>query len=117
MTLRPFVMPNDSFAQRLYASIGWKKTRAAYMASVHGLCEECLKQGLITPATQVHHITPLTPSNIDDPAVALGWDNLEALCDKHHAEAHKGRGKAFRWDEKGNLIRGEAPSSLRKRRP
>ena len=101
----PFcVMPNDSFAHPLYASTAWKKTRAAYMKSVHGLCEECLKQGLVVPATQVHHKVHLTPENVNDPSVTLNWDNLEALCDEHHAQAHKGRGKNFLWDDFGNIL-------------
>lgn len=53
-----------------------------------GLCEKCLEEGVITPATRVHHKVHLTPENVNNPDIALNWDNLEALCEKHHAAEH-----------------------------
>ena len=36
----------------------------------------------------MHHKTHLTPDNIDDPSVALNFDNLELLCREHHMQEH-----------------------------
>lgn len=72
-----------------YKTIRWKECRNAYMKYARGLCEECLKKGLFTPAQIVHHKIHLTPETINDPNIALNWDNLEAVCRKCHAEVHE----------------------------
>jgi hypothetical protein len=39
----------------------------------------------------VHHKVYLTENNITGPEIALGFENLEALCDTcHQLEHHKG---------------------------
>jgi len=81
-----------------------------------GLCERCLKQGEVKPAEVVHHKTPLTPENVDDPAVSLNPDNLVALCHDCHTEAHRRLGTGamngrkveeprVRFDEEGNVVK------------
>ena len=92
---------DPEFADAFYKSWPWKRCRAAYLASVGGLCERCAKLGLIVPADQVHHKTKLTPANLDDPAVTLNWDNLEALCFDCHQEEHKP--KRWRCDPDGHV--------------
>ena len=72
-----------------YNSMAWQNTSKAYRQSVGGLCECCMKRGLVTPAEIVHHKTPLTDENINDLSISLSWDNLEALCRLCHAEAHE----------------------------
>ena len=52
----------------------------------------------------IHHKKELTPENINDPAVALSFDNLELLCDEHHNRQHKAKAKRYTFDAKGNLI-------------
>lgn len=74
-----------------YNSTAWKRCREAYKSKVGGLCERCLAEGIITPAEEIHHRVPLTPETINDPAVSLNFDNLEALCRKHHQLAHRDR--------------------------
>lgn len=65
-----------------YNSGKWHRVSAAYMSSRHYICERCGK-----PATICHHKTWLNGSNVYDPNIALGFDNLEALCiDCHNAE-------------------------------
>ena len=59
------------------------------------------------PGVIVHHKIELTPRNIDDPAIALGEDNLETVCRTCHALIHEGTppladGLAF--DADGNII-------------
>ena len=53
----------------------WKKTRADHLQR-NPLCEECLKQGVYTPASQVHHRKKL----VDRPDLKHETDNLESIC-------------------------------------
>ena len=76
------------FAKAFYKTKQWKNCRAAYMASVGGLCERCYRNGLIVPGTMVHHKIHLTPDNIKDPMIALNWNNLELLCRDCHNDEH-----------------------------
>jgi 5-methylcytosine-specific restriction endonuclease McrA len=77
------------FARAFYDSPAWKRTRRAYASSVGGLCERCIRSGLYTPGVIVHHINHLTPENINNPDIALGWSNLELVCRECHAEIHE----------------------------
>ena len=80
-----------------YTSKEWRKTRDAYYRIQCGRCERCMAEVLagarrvedINPGIIVHHKKELTPENINDPAVALSFDNLELLCDEHHNRQHK----------------------------
>lgn len=38
---------------------GWKRIRDRY-AAAHPLCEQCLKEGRLTPVEEVHHILPIS---------------------------------------------------------
>ena len=92
-----------------YSSQAWKDARRNYKQSVGGLCEECLKKGIITPADIVHHKKPLTDENVSDLSISLGWCNLQALCRQCHANAHEEMyaqrtGKRYRIDENGKVI-------------
>lgn len=49
----------------------------------------------------MHHKVKLTPENVNNPDIALNWDNLELLCKKCHLEEH--RGKRWRADESGHV--------------
>lgn len=60
----------------------WKKIRNAY-AQAHPLCEECLKQGRLTPLDEVHHIIPV------DRGGTNSWNNLMSLCHSCHEKIHK----------------------------
>ena len=74
--------------QKFYGCILWKELRDSVMVERHGLCEECLKNGIITAATVVHHRVHVGPENINDPSITLNPDNLVCLCDRHHKLAH-----------------------------
>lgn len=96
------------FAKAFYRSNAWRKTRAAYIKSVDGLCERCLKKGQYVPGWIVHHKRYLTIYNIDNPNVSLNWDNLEYVCqDCHNKEHHQKESvieDGLMFDETGNLI-------------
>lgn len=95
-----------------YTSKEWRKTRDTYYRIQCGRCERCMAEVLagvrrvedINPGIIVHHKKELTPENINDPAVALSFDNLELLCDEHHNRQHKAKAKRYTFDAKGNLI-------------
>lgn len=97
------------FARAFYRSQSWKRTREAYFRRRRGLCERCFAHGIITPGEIVHHKQHLTPDNIDDPAISLGFDNLELLCRPCHAGEHpeiypERKAQRVAFDENGNTV-------------
>jgi len=52
----------------------WDKLRPLILGRDKHLCQECARQGRITPATTVDHIKAKANGGTDDP------DNLESLC-------------------------------------
>ena len=91
------------WAADFYSSKAWKECRDAYRQSVGGVCETCLERGLYTPAEIVHHIKPLTPETINDPAISLNPANLRAVCRECHAAAHGARQRRYKLDELGRV--------------
>jgi len=57
----------------------WKRIRDRYITA-HPLCEQCEKNGRITPAEEVHHIKPLSQGGTNDVR------NLMSLCTPCHSE-------------------------------
>lgn len=111
---------HEQFANRFYSSGAWKQCRREFVKARGRMCERCLAKGLIVVGTkerplEVHHKIPLTPENIDDPAVALDWDNLELLCkDCHETERQRANGRRWLVDDEGRVIarkdRGHSPA-------
>lgn len=99
------------FALSFYRGQPWRRTRDAYMRLGHGLCEECLKEGVYTPAVIVHHKIHLSPENIDDPDITLSFDNLERVCNLCHAKLHPeiydmdDDTMGTEFDQDGNVLR------------
>lgn len=118
------------YARRFYSSKRWQDTRNAYAKSKHHLCERCLAQGLFSPGEIVHHREHLTPTTIENPEIALSWDNLELLCRRCHAEEHgqtfdqlnerkreeRQQRRRFFVDENGAVHAAEAPPFSQKKR-
>lgn len=76
------------FSYSFYHSRQWKDTRkgfVAYRVSLDGgLCEICKdKLGKIA-----HHKVHLTPKNIRNSDVALGFNNLQFVCHECHMDIH-----------------------------
>ena len=97
----------QDYANVFYKSQAWQKTRAAYMASQHYVCERCGGVARI-----VHHRTYITAQNIGDVHITLDWANLEALCmDCHNAEHLGGAvcAEGLRFDSSGNLVQVNHP--------
>jgi len=93
------------FAKAFYAGKAWQQCRAGYIKTVDGLCERCSAAGVIKPGYIVHHKIPLTPKNINDPAVSLSWHTLEYLCkDCHEARHRQERPAPLQFDSAGQPI-------------
>jgi 5-methylcytosine-specific restriction protein A len=67
-------------ANRFYASVAWRRLRAAFLAE-HPLCHDCRERGRLVPANEVHHIN----DRIAYPMLALQWNNLMSLCKVCHS--------------------------------
>lgn len=67
----------------------WKRIRDLYIAA-HPLCEQCQKQSKTTPATEIHHIKPISRGGSND------FSNLMALCTPCHSEITAREGSRWR---------------------
>lgn len=69
--------------QSFYNSAEWKALRNYKWGMANGLCEHCLKKGIVRAGREVHHIIPIE----EDWNKRLDFDNLVLLCsDCHNAE-------------------------------
>lgn len=91
-----------NFARKFYSSKSWRTKSSAYRIE-HPLCERCLKHGIYTKSTCVHHKEHISRMNQYDWNILLGDDNLEALCDDCHAKEHA-KYTSYEFDEDGTLI-------------
>ncbi len=75
---------------KIYNSPNWKKLRLGYLMQ-HPLCEQCLKEDKITPATEVHHIKPISTGSDELAMKSIAYNayNLMALCKDCHHKIHK----------------------------
>ena len=94
------------FARKFYSSKAWQDCRNEYAARVHYLCERCLKRGIYRPGVIVHHKIEIDPVTIEQPEVALNFNNLELLCRDCHAEVHKAssKGRGYFFGNNGEVI-------------
>jgi len=93
---------SDGIYKKFYSTKRWQQCREAYKKSKGYLCERCLANGIVRPATEVHHKIRLTPSNIYDESITLNWANLMCVCEQCHDELH-GRAKRYTVDEYGRV--------------
>lgn len=71
------------YSKAFYHSAAWQKLAQRIREERFFLCELCNK-----PAKTVHHIKPITPSNIDDPTITMNPANLQLLCHACHEAIH-----------------------------
>lgn len=86
----------DSAVRRRYGR-AWKRIRDRHI-SLHPLCEECKKNGKLTPVEEVHHIIPLSRGGTH------AADNLMSLCKSCHSKITALDGN--RWNKKRNYPEG-----------
>lgn len=98
--------------QRFYNTSTWHKLRALKLEQVCYLCEDCLAEGKITEATDVHHMLSFAEKGISEAERQRRFtdiDNLVCLCRYHHLLRHglvkdkKKNGKGDIDNEKGDL--------------
>jgi hypothetical protein len=97
------------WAEKFYKSKAWQECRQAYFIYRHGICERCGRPGEI-----VHHKEYLTPANINDPNITMGFDNLELLCQDCHNKEHSKQPsikEGLTFDAEGNPVQ-SPPSTL-----
>ena len=75
-------MKNTLKEQGFYHWPVWRRLRIQALERDHYLCQECLRQGRLTAATEVHHKQEIRTH----PELALVLSNLESLCWKCHEE-------------------------------
>lgn len=91
------------FAKPFYDSKVWKDTRKQILRRASFTCEECG----VERASEVHHIIPLTPDNINDPSITLNPKNLRALGSVCHKKITKGASDVvagYVFDDQGNVV-------------
>lgn len=74
---------------KFYNTKLWRELRYQKLLE-QPLCEECLKRGKITSATQVHHIVEFS-LGIDEQQqweLFLDYENLESICNNCHKRIH-----------------------------
>ena len=91
------------YAEAFYNSGAWKECRESFKKSKRYLCEDCLAKGMFTPGEIVHHITHITPENVNDPSITLNFNNLRLLCRKCHGEEHQQRDRRYVIDCDGHI--------------
>jgi len=81
----PFRTEDKSERDKFYGSSAWKRLRGTFLAC-NPLCEECARAGRgDVEATIVHHKI----ERLNDPSLALDWENLESSCSPCHTRRHK----------------------------
>ncbi len=84
---------NRKYRQAIYKSRTWRELRQAYIMS-HPLCENCLKAGKVTPATDIHHKDSfMNYAGEEREAKAFDSTNLMALCKGCHSKLHAKEGR------------------------
>ena len=87
------------YATSFYKGYKWRKLSRLYMESQNYICERCGGTASIC-----HHRKYITPANINDPAITLNPDNLEALCMDCHNKEHKSKAGTVIFDAAGNVV-------------
>ena len=69
---------------KIYSTARWQRVRE-YKKKRNPLCEECARQGRITPMALVDHIVP-----IEEGGAVFDMENLQSLCAACHNKKHGG---------------------------
>lgn len=92
-----------------YKSKAWQKCREEYISKVGGLCERCLRKGIVKPGYIVHHKEYISLDNIDDASVLLNHENLEYLCFDCHQREHFGQKRRYEVCVDGSVLPMQTP--------
>jgi 5-methylcytosine-specific restriction protein A len=77
--------------QKYYNTQAWRKLRAEKLRQ-SPLCQDCLKDNIVTLATDVHHNVSFMSSDNEEVRQSLFFsiDNLVSLCRVCHKKRHNG---------------------------
>ena len=91
-------MSRDKNYQRLLNSKRWQEVKRVVWQRTNGLCEECIKQGIVRAGVDCHHIVPVETATTPQEMERLCFDvnNVRLLCIACHSAIHKGMGKGTR---------------------
>ena len=95
-------MAKDKDYIKLIHSSQWVKLRAEKLRN-NPLCERCLEaDGIITVATEVHHVRPVEESvtMADKERLMFNYFNLMAVCHRCHVEIHTEMGRSGKMANK-----------------
>jgi len=93
---------NRKMRQHYYHLKEWRDLSAWYRQE-NPLCAECLKNGKVTPATEVHHLkSPFLSYLTEEERIQrlLDVNNIESICHNCHYEIHSALSKVKKLDEK-----------------
>lgn len=100
-----------SDVKKMYNSKQWKQTREYILKRDSYICKHC---GDV--ANEVHHVTYVNSSNINDSTVTLNEKNLISLCRDCHCRIHdndrvvrKPATEKVMFDERGQLVKDIPP--------
>lgn len=88
-------MAKDKDYISMIQSTCWLRLRRDILTQ-HPLCQQCEDEGRISPATEVHHITPVEygVSYADKHRLMFNPNNLRALCHVCHVKIHTDMGRS-----------------------
>ena len=91
-------MSRDRNYQRLLNSKRWQEVKRIVWQRTNGLCEDCLKQGIVRAGVDCHHIVPVETATSPQEMERLCFDvnNVRLLCIACHSAIHEGMGKGTR---------------------
>ncbi len=73
--------------RQAYNNTAWRQLRNSYL-KLHPLCENCLKEGKVVPAEDVHHKrSPFQKGEINW-TLLMEPENLQSLCKECHGKEH-----------------------------
>ena len=84
----------------------WQGIRAQVLAA-HPYCALCRRLGIVTPATEVHHLRPVQWWTTHEELLQLAYDldNLLPICHHHHTAEHMRLRRLNGWRPKKERIR------------
>lgn len=88
-------MAKDKEYQQLIHTTKWLRLRRDTLTA-HPLCQRCEKAGVITAATEVHHVHPVEEAYTKAERTQRMYDphNLRALCHDCHVKTHTELGRS-----------------------
>lgn len=96
---------------KFYKSTDWRRCRDAALLRDNYLCQDCLKDGKISTAYDVHHIKEINLFNVYNPDISLNLNNLVCLCHECHNKRHtrfekqERQKERYTIDRNGNFIK------------